>query len=95
MISCVLGFDGIDGENPPTEAEDIREKWWKDFVTNHWRENYVFSSYDIYRVQSKRAIAPGRGGDGGKGGLGGRAGKALIISTEQTPAFAIFWNDGI
>lgn len=95
MISYVLGSDGIDGENPPTEAVNIEEKWWKDFRTKHWRENYVFSSYDIYEVKSKIAKSPGKGGDGGKGGFGGRAGKAIIIGPGQTPAFVISSIDGI
>lgn len=49
----------------------------------------------MYRVKSKPATAPGRGGDGGECGFGGRAGKALIISTEQSPAFVLFSKDGI
>lgn len=96
MISCFLGSHGIDGENPPTEAVNIQQKWnTENFLTKHWRENYVFSSYDLYEVQSKRAIAPGDGGDGGRGGFGGRAGKALIFGIDQKPDILIISNNGI
>lgn len=94
-MTSFIGSNGINGQNPPTEAVDIVDTWNRDFRTVHWSEYGFFATTNLYKVYSQRSIAPGNGGDGGVGGYGGKAGQVLIFGREQTPQFLKFSNDGI